>query len=115
MDDLDVGPREPRGKGCCQVGVDLDRSELRRPLPEQIGRQAGPGADLQHVVAEVRHLEDPREEVGFEHPRPFGTGQELKVQLVHRCLLEGSNENCHPRQPATPYCRATTTVQTWGV
>ena len=35
------------------------------PLPEQIGCQTGPRADLQHVIAQVRHVENPWQEVGL--------------------------------------------------
>src|SRR5205085_9753819 len=39
--------------------------------------------DFQHVVTQIRHLQEPRQQVGFEHLRPLGTREELEVGVVH--------------------------------
>ena len=69
-----------------QVIVELDGGDPWYPLPQQIGGEPWPWSDLQHVVAEVTGPLYPRQEVDLQHLRPIRAAQELKMELVHRCI-----------------------------
>src|SRR5207248_8359265 len=70
-----------------QIVVELECSHARSSAAEEVGAESRTRADLEHVVAQVSGLENPRKQVGLQHLRPVGAGQELQMEVVHAASL----------------------------
>ena len=89
-DHLDVGPGEPLAQRGGEVTVDLDRGQGLRPVPEDVGGETGTGTDLQHVLAELHPIQDPRDDPPLDGAGPFGARTQLEMASIHTpCLAAG--------------------------
>ena len=85
--DFDVAAGHPLGQRRRQALVELDRGEVRRLGAQDVGREPGPGTDLDRVVAEVHAAQRHGEDRLVDEPRQSSLAQYSMWPGVHGATL----------------------------
>jgi hypothetical protein len=89
-DDLDVDAGEARTQRVGEVRIEFDGREVREAVSEQVRREAGAGADLEHVVTEFGAFECIGKNPVAQGLTPLVGYQEFHVRLVHALTVRMS-------------------------
>ena len=81
--DLHVGTGQSLLQRSRKRRIDLNCGQLLRPEAQQIGGQARPGADLDHLIPKLRPLEDPREDVALQRSLPDSGATQNAMASIH--------------------------------
>jgi hypothetical protein len=84
---IDVRPLQAIAERGDQILVDLQSSDRAAALAQDVGGEARPGTDLEHVITEWSHPLDPGQQVGLESRCPFRAGQVRQMLRVHAVIV----------------------------